>query len=200
MATALNPNESNHGARPSIGWGVLHLFFHIDYALLGKASHRERFQACSAFRDWTARWDQNPEIQLHTYSVLGNKADLGLMLLGPDLDLLNQAEASLMKSPFGGFLKPAYSFVSLTELGEYMTSEEEFGQRMQEQDGLDPDSEEYRSRMSAFSARMEKYRNDKLYPVLPPWPAMCFYPMNKARGDEHNWYNLPFEERKAYMG
>lgn len=200
MATALNHNVSKPGARPSIGWGVLHLFYHIDYAQLGGLSNKARSEICTPFLQWCQTWNQNPEIQLHTYSVLGNKADLGIMLLGPDLHLLNQAEADLLKSSFGGLLKPAYSFVSLTELGEYMTSEEEFGTRMQEQEGLSPESEDYQSRMAAFSERMEKYRNDKLYPLLPPWPNMCFYPMNKARGEKHNWYNLPFAERKKYMG
>ena len=41
---------------------------------------------------------------------------------------------------------------------------------------------------------------DRLYPVLPPWPAMCFYPMSKRRGTAgQNWYALSFEERKKLM-
>jgi chlorite dismutase len=37
--------------------------------------------------------------------------------------------------------------------------------------------------------------------VLPPWPVMCFYPMNKRRGTAgQNWYALSFEERKKLMG
>jgi chlorite dismutase len=46
---------------------------------------------------------------------------------------------------------------------------------------------------------MEKYLKDRLYPVLPPWPVMCFYPMSKRRGEAHNWYALSFEERKKLM-
>ena len=29
--------------------------------------------------------------------------------------------------------------------------------------------------------------------------AFCFYPMSKRRGEEHNWYALPFDDRKAMM-
>jgi chlorite dismutase len=41
----------------------------------------------------------------------------------------------------------------------------------------------------------------RLYPVLPPAGkrAFCFYPMSKRRAEGHNWYALPFEERKDYM-
>lgn len=41
----------------------------------------------------------------------------------------------------------------------------------------------------------------RLYPVLPPAGkrAFCFYPMSKRRAEGHNWYALPFEERKELM-
>ena len=41
----------------------------------------------------------------------------------------------------------------------------------------------------------------RLYPQLPPegMKAWCFYPMSKQRGDAHNWFSLPYEERKALM-
>ena len=29
--------------------------------------------------------------------------------------------------------------------------------------------------------------------------AFCFYPMSKRRGEEHNWYALPYEEREQLM-
>ena len=47
----------------------------------------------------------------------------------------------------------------------------------------------------------EKMLNDRLFPVLPPegMKALCFYPMSKRRGDEHNWYALPYEEREQLM-
>jgi len=47
----------------------------------------------------------------------------------------------------------------------------------------------------------EKMINDRLYPVLPPegMTAFCFYPMSKRRGEEHNWYALPYERREELM-
>ena len=56
--------------------------------------------------------------------------------------------------------------------------------------------------VSKYASGMpEKMLNDRLFPVLPPegMPAFCFYPMSKRRGDQHNWYSLPYEERESLM-
>lgn len=47
----------------------------------------------------------------------------------------------------------------------------------------------------------EERKQPRLYPQLPPEgkPAFCFYPMSKRRGDAHNWYELPYEEREQLM-
>ena len=47
----------------------------------------------------------------------------------------------------------------------------------------------------------EARKNMRLYPQLPPEgkPAFCFYPMSKRRGDVHNWFELPYEEREQLM-
>ncbi len=47
----------------------------------------------------------------------------------------------------------------------------------------------------------EERKQARLYPQLPPADktAFCFYPMSKRRGDVHNWYELPYEEREQLM-
>jgi len=47
----------------------------------------------------------------------------------------------------------------------------------------------------------EQMRQARLYPNLPPaeMPAFCFYPMSKRREATHNWYSLPYDDRKALM-
>jgi hydrogen peroxide-dependent heme synthase len=39
----------------------------------------------------------------------------------------------------------------------------------------------------------------RLYPDFPPLPVTCFYPMNKIRDPQANWYQLPSSERSALM-
>jgi peroxiredoxin len=56
--------------------------------------------------------------------------------------------------------------------------------------------------VSEYAAGMpEQMINDRLNPVLPPagMRAFCFYPMSKRRGEEHNWYALPYDERMRLM-
>ena len=56
--------------------------------------------------------------------------------------------------------------------------------------------------ISEYAAGMpEQMINDRLFPRLPPdgMKAFCFYPMSKRRGEEHNWYALPYEEREQLM-
>jgi peroxiredoxin len=47
----------------------------------------------------------------------------------------------------------------------------------------------------------EPMKQARLHPQLPPEgkPAWCFYPMSKQRGDVHNWFTTPYDERKDMM-
>lgn len=47
----------------------------------------------------------------------------------------------------------------------------------------------------------EPQRSARLTPQLPPADksAWCFYPMSKQRGDAHNWFTLPYDDRKELM-
>ena len=39
----------------------------------------------------------------------------------------------------------------------------------------------------------------RLFLDAPPRRHVCFYPMNKRRGESRNWYAVPFEERARMM-
>jgi chlorite dismutase len=47
----------------------------------------------------------------------------------------------------------------------------------------------------------EQMAQARLHPQLPPegMRAWCFYPMSKRREAEHNWFALPYDERKELM-
>ena len=88
---------------PSVGWAVLHLFFRVGAAVDGEAVVR-------AVKDARAGGDQ-----VVTVALLGHKADLGVMALGPDLWRLRALQSVLC----GAGLEPTGSYVSLTEVSEY---------------------------------------------------------------------------------
>jgi chlorite dismutase len=173
----------------SSGWGVLHLFYRVD---LGRVEHEPG--GAKHVLDAVERLTADGTHQALTFVVLGHKADLGVMAVGPDLARLQAFQHDLTGAP----LTPTWSYVSLTELSEYSVTEDEERARLADEDGLtDPAAVE--GRLAAWRERIAHYREQRLHPRLPPKRAICFYPMSKRRLGADNWYALDFSERKALM-
>lgn len=184
---------------PSQGLHVLHLFFQFSRARWEAMDAIARGDARVAFVEEIARIRALPRTQLLAFSVVGARAQLGFMLLTPDLQEADQASRRLAQSLGPDTLTLAFSYLSLTELSEYMTTEEEYARTLREE-GLEEGSAAFLEKMEGFRARMAKYRKDRLDPQLPAWPVVCFYPMSKRRSGNDNWYLLDFSARKKLMG
>jgi hydrogen peroxide-dependent heme synthase len=179
---------------PSEGWGVLHLFFHVRRELLEGAQ--------GAARDFAARlaaFDERDGYQAICFSVLGQKADFGVMAVGPDLAALDAFSIELAGSPLGQALLPAASYLSLTETSEYTPTREDEQRRLIADEGEVAGSTSLESALDAFEERMGAYAEHRLHPSLPRRRVVSFYPMSKRRDGDDNWYVLPFEERKRIM-
>jgi hydrogen peroxide-dependent heme synthase len=172
---------------PSVGWGVLHLFYKVDR----ERADREPGGAKRVV-DAVASLQADGHRAL-VFAVLGHKADLGVMAYGPDLARLHAFESELGATP----LVPTWSFVSLTERSEYTSTAEDERARLVA-DGVS--GAELEEKVDAFAARMEHYIDARLHPDLPAKAVIGFYPMSKRRDAGANWYELPFEERKRLMG
>ena len=137
-----------------------------------------------------------------TLSML-SRADLGFMILMPDLHELNALEKEIAASLGPNVLEPEfYTYLSLTERSEYTQTEERVRTLLEiEQDQKimrgTPESE---AKVNEFRDRIALYRHERLYPNLPPWEYFCFYPMSKRRAVEQNWYALEFQKRRELMG
>jgi chlorite dismutase len=57
----------------------------------------------------------------------------------------------------------------------------------------------YLAKVKAYEQRLPMMNRQRLYPDFPDWPVICFYPMNKIRHPQANWYVLPFEARSSLM-
>lgn len=128
------------------------------------------------------------------FAVLGHKADLGVMALGPDLARLQAFQHELGAAP----LDLVDSYVSLTELSEYTSTEADERDRLAREDGV-TEPAELEARLVAWHERIAHYQEQRLHPKLPPKKAICFYPMSKRRTGDDNWYALPFDQRKQLM-
>jgi len=52
----------------------------------------------------------------------------------------------------------------------------------------------------AAMGRQREAMQPRLFPTIPPNRYVCFYPMDRRRGEDKNWYKVPFEERTRQMG
>jgi chlorite dismutase len=105
----------------------------------------------------------------------------------------------LLSSKLGPALIPTYSFVSMTEISEYVPDVNEYAKRLL-QDGDNPGSPAYSAKVKAYEARLPAMNKQRLTPEFPPgYPATCFYPMNKKRKVGENWFSLAFSARSRLM-
>lgn len=185
---------------PREGWHVMHLFYHVDHTQWSLYTVEEQRQAKTQLTGLVQEIRSTPDTHLLIFSVATPKADLGFMLLTPDLQMANLFEKQLSLSLGPEILSPAYSYLSQTESSEYTTSREDYAaETLVAERGMVEGSPEFEAALKEFDERIATYLKHRLYPVLPDWPIICFYPMSKRRMGGDNWYSLDFETRKKLM-
>jgi peroxiredoxin len=172
---------------PSVGWGVLHLFYRVDRARAEREPGGAK-RVLDAIASLEAA-----DHQVLTAAVLGHKADLCCMALGPDFARLQAFQRELHDAP----LDLVWSYASLTELSEYTSTEDDERARLAAEGATAAEIDE---QMGPWRERMAHYAENRLHPRLPAKRLLCFYPMTKRRDVGANWYDLPFAERKRLMG
>ncbi len=131
------------------------------------------------------------------YSMLGHKADLMLLHFRDSFEELNAAELDLNRTALQGYLEPMHSYLSVIELGLYDSSVKLFRQLAER--GVAPMSEEWNREVEDTMERQRQAMRPRLYPKIPDSRYLCFYPMDRKRGEQLNWYTLPIEERQRQM-
>lgn len=185
---------------PREGWHVMHLFYQIDHGQWALLDDDERREAKIRLTELVGEIRSTDDTHLLAFAIATPKADLGFMLLTPDLQVANYFEKQLTLSLGPDILTPVYSYLSQTESSEYTTTRDQYGaETLVAEKGLAPGTAEYEAGLKEFDERMAHYLKHRLYPVLPDWPVICFYPMSKRRSGADNWYALPFAERKRLM-
>jgi chlorite dismutase len=192
------PASTEISLKPSEGWHCSHLYYRWNRAALKGLSEAELSAGREQFAAALDPAGAGAPARLQTSAVTGHKADLGLMLLDADPLVIDSVHQRLLSGPLGVALEPTYSFVSLTEVSEYVPTVEQYGKRLVEE-GEDAAGPAYAAKLKAYESREVMMRKQRLTPDLPPWPSMCFYPMNKKRKVGENWFLLDFPERSRMM-
>jgi chlorite dismutase len=180
------------------GFSLLHQFFRFDWKAWRKlpAAERERIatQAVEALNRLERKAPGAP-IQTALFSQLGHKGDLILIHFRDSLEALNQVELDLAQTELYEFLDLRHSYVSVVELGLYESSRKSY----EAAGNLEQHSPEWKAEIAATLARQSAAMAPRLYPAIPDAKYLTFYPMDRKRGEQVNWYTVPFSERQRMM-
>ena len=183
---------------PDEGWHCSHLYYRFDRGVLAamddadvQAGRNEIVQALDPK-------GPHAPTRMQTSIVSGHKGDFGLMLLDPNPLKIDAVHQRLMAGKLGPALESTYSFVSVTEISEYVPSLEQYAERLVAE-GESKDSPSFQAKMKAYEGRLPAMNRQRLTPELPQWPSTCFYPMNKKRKVGENWFLVPFSARNKLM-
>ncbi len=182
----------------SEGWHCLHLYYQVDQKELNRLDEATRARGREELTRLLNPEREGAPQRLQTSLVSGHKADLGLMIMDPDPLVIDSVRQAIRTSVLGPALVPSYSFVSITEVSEYVPTVEQYGERLQH-DGAAPSDPAYQAKINAYAQRLPAMNKQRLYPDFPPLPVTCFYPMNKIRHPLANWYQTPLSERSTLM-
>jgi chlorite dismutase len=176
---------------------ILHQMFHVRWpawrALAASDQKRIVERATARFADW----ERNTEKPSALFSLLGHKGDLMLVHFRRSLEELNHAELQLAHSRFNEFLEPGTSYLSVVELGLYEASVKLYGELMQK--GLRPGTAEWNHAVDGALDAQRQISAPRLWPEIPRRRYLCFYPMNKLRGETKNWYSETIGARQRMM-
>lgn len=131
------------------------------------------------------------------YSLIGHKGDLMLIHFRDSLADLHCAEQQIARLTISDYLEPVHSYLSVVELGLYESSAKTYQQLAER--GLEPHSPEWNSGVADVIARQTTAMSPRLFPEIPPGRHICFYPMDRKRGENKNWYQEPLAERQRMM-
>jgi chlorite dismutase len=180
------------------GWHCLHLYYQINQAELNRLDEPQREKGREEFQEILDPEREGAPKRLQTSLVSGHKADLALVVMDPDPLVIDGVLQSLRACPLGPALAPVYSFVSISEVSEYVPTIEQYSEKLK-RDGTDPADPAFEAKLNAYKQRLPTMNQQRLYPDFPPLPVMSFYPMNKIRHPAANWYTEPFSSRSAMM-
>jgi chlorite dismutase len=176
------------------GSSVLHQMFRFRWSEWRKLDRVEQQQITTKARQTFSEIEkQNSAI----FSMLGHKGDLMFVHFRKSFDELNQIELLMAGLKLWDYLEPQTSYLSMVELGLYDSTVKVYENLVAR--GIEPNTDEWTKEIQATLERQRDAMRPRLYPEIPPARYLCFYPMDRKRGEAKNWYTLPIEERQRQM-
>ena len=182
------------------GSSVLHQFFRFDWKSWRGCAPGERKKIVADAIDALRSMERSgPDAPVRTalFSELGHKGDLIFVHFRESFEALNQVELDLAQTALFDFLTPTHSYVSVVELSLYESSRKTYEAASAK--GFEAHSQEWSAEIANSLARGADAMKPRLFPAIPDAKYLCFYPMDRKRGEKVNWYTVPFAERQRMM-
>jgi hydrogen peroxide-dependent heme synthase len=179
------------------GYSVLHQMMRLRWAAWRALPPAEKSAILGEASSVLSAMEQRSGGQSALFSLIGHKGDLMLIHFRESFADLNQAELKLAGLRFSDYVEPTTSYLSIIELGLYDSTVKIYKELADQ--GIAPHSDQWKAEIARKLDRHKEAMRPRLYPEIPPHRYACFYPMDRRRGEDKNWYTLPIEERARQM-
>ncbi len=179
------------------GAAVLHQMMRIRRAAWRALAAGQQAEIAAEAAACLEAMERNESGQSALYSLIGHKGDLLLLHFRPSFEDLHRVELELARLRLADLLEPASSFLSVVELGIYDSTVRLWTSLAER--AIEPHSAEWNAEVEVLLARQRQAMRPRLHPVIPASRYLCFYPMDRKRGEQHNFYVVPIEERRRMM-
>jgi hydrogen peroxide-dependent heme synthase len=180
------------------GASVLHQMMRFRWPAWRALPSRERSEIIEEASRELEEWERPSDgRQSALYSLLGHKGDLLLLHFRRNFQELNEAQLTLQRLRLNDYLEATSSYLSVVELGLYDSTAKAYADLAAK--GVAPYSEEWNREIESVVARQRQAMAPRLWPELPAARYICFYPMDRRRGESVNWYREPMPDRQRLM-
>jgi hydrogen peroxide-dependent heme synthase len=176
------------------GASLLHQMLRVKWREWRALSREDRASILDEAGGALARLEQAGSA---AFTLLGHKGDLMLVHFRQGFERLGEVECSLTRLRLWDYLEQSSSYLSVVELGLYESSAKTYAALSEK--GFAPHTPEWNAGIQETLDRQRTAMHSRLYPEIPPAKWLCFYPMDRKRGEDKNWYRLPIEERQRQM-
>jgi len=199
---AVERQETKEGIIPAVpltleGWSILHQMFRVRWSAWKALSLDARKEVIAEAGALLTEFERSQAGHSGLFSLLGHKGDLLILHFRRTLDELNDVELHLANLRLAEFLEATTSYLSVVELGLYEASVRLYS-GLQEK-GLQPNTPEWDRAVEAEVTQLRQVMAARLWPEIPSRRYLCFYPMDKKRGELKNWYQVPITDRQKMM-
>ena len=179
------------------GYSVLHQMMRFRWSAWRGLRSTLKKEILREAANALAKMEQDASRQSALYSLLGHKGDLMFIHFRESFAQLKQAELQIGNLKVSDYLEATTSYLSVIELGLYESTVKIYNELAEQ--GVEPHSEDWKQAINSTLARQREAMRPRLFPQIPAHPYVCFYPMDRRRGEDQNWYRLPIEERARQM-